>query len=66
MLRDTVHPINNQPERPSESGSATGQKDYALAWKRAKQLRFTLQPIANAPSIGNISTDEHCFSHAKG
>jgi hypothetical protein len=56
MLRDTFFPIN-QLERPSNSGSATGQKDYALAWKRAKQRQFNSPVTLDASSVVSISAE---------
>jgi hypothetical protein len=56
MLRDTCFPIN-QLERLSCAGSATGQKNYALAWKRAQQLQFDSQIRKGMSGIVTIPSD---------
>ena len=51
MRRNSYSPVKQQ-DMLSNSGSATGQKDYALACKRAKRLQFE-----DASGIKHIDAD---------
>lgn len=56
MQRDKYFPVN-PIEQVSAAESATGQKNYALAWKRAKLLQFNCPLLVDTPSIVHLSTD---------
>lgn len=51
MQQDKYFPVSSI-EQVSDAESATGQKNYALAWNRAKLLQFNGQCKIDTP--GNV------------
>lgn len=56
MQRDKYFAIS-PIERVSDAGSATGQKNYALAWQRAARLNPGKQAAVEASCIVQISAE---------